>query len=89
MALVSYYVDDVLGEILDTLQLTGYYEMLGGHYAFASDSIYSAAIGAAYDEIWRLLDDDNPDNDHEGYLDILETTESIVMRWSTEKGIWV
>ncbi len=87
MSQVAYVVNDVLGEMCVTLDISGW-ELIGGHYTFSD---YETTLNAVYDAIWAMLDDDTPDNDEEanGYLDTLQGTDYTVMYWSTEKQEWV
>jgi len=87
MAQVAYVVNDVLGQMCETLGIEGF-TILGGHYTFDD---YDTTYNAVMDAIWAMLDDEDPSNDEtaNGYLDTLDTTDYTVMYWSTEKGGWV
>ena len=90
MAQVSYYVDDVVGSLCETLGV-GNYTILGGHYAFNDAGAYAASCDAVYTAIWALLVDEDPDNDDlvDVYMAQFDEANSTVMLWSTEKGSWV
>lgn len=87
MAKVAYVVNDVLGEMCETLGISGF-SVVGGHYTFSD---YETTYNEVYDALWAMLDDDDPDNDATayGYMDDLDKTNYTVMYWSTEKGAWL
>ena len=87
MAKVAYVVNDVLGEMCITLNISGY-EIVGGHYTFSD---YDTTLAAVYNAVWAMYDDEDLNNDAtaDSYLDTLQTTNYTVMYWSTEKGGWL
>ena len=91
MARVDYIVNDILGQMCETLGITGQYELLGGHYAFDSTEKYDATRDAVYNYIWAMYEDEDFDNDAQAdaYLDALDATDYTVMYWSTESSSWV